>query len=193
MALRVIGAARPVRDTGRNDRAEGTSRFTDYDRRKNRTNLILRYDAQGFGPELECEVDQIVDGRNRRDAVGRRLSGYRLRRRVPFPRHVAFRHGAFFHRPDGLAVGAIESVQDALLGGLSYGFDGPPVYKNVDQHGRARNVKIPDAVMDQLVMPPPPAGFQIHRYYALPEQAVSRTVAAVFIACGQLDRKIGKT
>src|SRR5215831_17551479 len=48
------------------------------------------------------EIDQIIDRRNSCNTVGRRLRRHRLRRRIPFSGHVAFRNRYFLDRPDRL-------------------------------------------------------------------------------------------
>ena len=143
----------------------------------------------GFGAELRREVDQIVD-RHARALVRRRLGRERLRRRIPLARHVAFRNRALLDRPDRLPGDAIEHVQHALLRRLRDGFHRAAVDRDVGENRRAGNVHVPDAVVDELVVPLPFAGLQIDGDEALAEQTVPRAMAAVVVAGRHLDRQI---
>ena len=105
-------------------------------------------------------------------------------------RHVALLHGPLFDRPDWFAGHAVEHVQKSLLGRLRDCFDGLPIDRDVHQHRGAGNVHVPDAVMDQLIMPLPLAGFQIDGDQALAKQPVAGTMAAIKIASRQFHGQV---
>jgi len=71
---------------------------------------------------------------------------------------------------------------------LCDGFDLRAVYRDVSQNRRAREVPVPDAVVDDLIMPETLARLEVECHQGFAEQAVSRPVAAVFVACWRLDR-----
>ncbi len=77
---------------------------------------------------------------------------------------------AFLDRPDGSPVTRIKDVEDRLLGRLRQRLDRLAIHGDIDQHRRARNIHVPHAVMHQLVMPLPLAGFQIHRTMLSPKR-----------------------
>ena len=105
-------------------------------------------------------------------------------------RDVAFRDRPFFDRPDGLPGDAIQDEEEALLGRLRQRLDRPAVNGDVHQDGRARDVPVPDAVMDRLVVPLALTGREIQREDALAEEPVARPVAAVVIAGRHLDAHV---
>jgi len=84
-----------------------------------------------------------------------------LRWRIPFAGDIALRNRAFFNRPDRVAGRAIKRIQDSLLRGLRNGFDGSSINRDVDENRSAWNIEIPDAVMDELKVPPALACLQI--------------------------------
>src|SRR5262249_41368333 len=115
----------------------------------------------------------------------------RLRRGIPFSRNVAFWRRPLLYWPNGLPGHAVKSVEDSLFGRLRHGFDHAPVDSNVDEHRRAWNIEIPDAVMHQLVVPLALARFQIHRDDGFAKQAIAGPMASIFVAGRQLHREIG--
>src|ERR1700692_1753483 len=102
--------------------------------------------------QFRREVDQTLAG-NTLIVESRRLGRNRLRGGIPFSRHISLRNGALWHWPDGLAIFAIKNVKVGLLGWLRYGFHGSAVNGDVGENGSARDVHIPQAVMDELVVP----------------------------------------
>ncbi len=114
----------------------------------------------------------------------------RLRGGVPLGRHVAFGHGPLFNRPHRLSVRAVEGVDPALFRRLRERLDSSSVDRNVGENRRARNIPVPDAVVDELVVPDPLAGFQVERDQAFGEQVVARTMTAEEIVGGCLHRQI---
>src|SRR5208337_5694254 len=74
---------------------------------------------------------------------------------------------------------------------LSESLDLAAVHRDIHQHRSARNVHVPDAVVHQLIVPLSFAGLEVDGDDALSEQAIARTMAAVKIAGGQLDWKVG--
>ena len=181
----------PVRTTrrvGQHQRRERARPFADDRRREDRPDLAAGHELHRFLAKRRCEVDQIVD-RHALTVVRRRLGDERLRRRVPLARHVALFHRTLFDRPHRFAGDAIEHVDPPLLGGLADGLDGAAVHGEVHQNRRARDVHVPDAVVHELEVPFPLAGFQIERDEALAEEAAARPVAAVIVAGRQLHRQ----
>ena len=65
---------------------------------------------------------------------------------------------------------AIEDVEPALLGRLRDGLDLSAVDRDVGEDRRARNVPVPDVVVDELVVPVALAGLQVQRDEAVGEQ-----------------------
>ena len=147
-AARPVGA---VRDVERPDLAVLAA---DDRRREQRTDLVLRHDLQRLGLELGREVDDVA----LEEALAlerRRLGRERLRRRVPLGRHLALFDRPLFDRPHRLAGHAIEDVEEALLGRLRDRLDRLSVHRDVREDRRARNVVVPDRVVDELEVPEP--------------------------------------
>ena len=100
------------------------------------------------------------------------------------------RNRTLFNGPDRLAGDAIEDVGKGLLGNLGDGFDRAAVDDKVDQGWSGGNVVVPDAVVDQLVMPDAAAGAGVETDERFTEQAVARTMSAVIIAGGRFNGKV---
>ena len=120
----------------------------------------------------------------------RRPGGEGLRRTGLLAGHGRLRHRPLFDRPDRLAGFAIEDEQERLLGWLRQRLDAAAVQRHVEQDRRARQVVVPEAVMDRLVVPLPLAGLDVERDEALVEQRVARPVAAVVVARRHFDRHV---
>ena len=136
--------------------------------------------------------DQIFDGDSlmfKSWGLGRE----RLHRRIPLAGHVPFWHRTLLGRPDGLAGFAVKDVKEALLGRLRYGLHGAPADGDIREDRRAGDIHVPDTVMDELVVPLALARLQIDGDEALAEKSLTRAVAPVVIAGGQLNGQIGKT
>ena len=73
------------------------------------------------------------------------------------------------------------------------GLDRAAVDVDVGQNRRARDVHVPQAVMDQLEVPLALAGLQIDGDKALAEEAIPRAVAAVVVARRQFHRQVDET
>src|SRR6185503_17684913 len=145
------------------------------------------------GAQLRREVDDVilletvpVVG----EWLAARVERHRLRRRIPFARHIAFLNRPLFDRPDRLAVRTIEHVQHRLLGRLRERLDRPSVDGDIRENRRARDIEIPDAVVHQLVVPLALAGLEIKRDDAFAEEIIARSVTAVVVAGRHLDRQI---
>src|SRR5262249_29535825 len=136
VALWIVRAARPVRDAGCEDRAVRSFGFAYDDRSEDRSDLKLRNDLERFRAEFRREVDQVVDGRNRRFSISRGLRRHWLSRRIPFARHIAVGDWLLFDRPYRLSRQTIEGIQNSLLGRLRNGFNGAAIVRDVDQHRR---------------------------------------------------------
>src|SRR5207302_9120126 len=89
------------------------------------------------------------------------------------------------------AVGSIEDIKKRLLRRLRERFNGLAIDRNVDQHGSAWNIHVPYTMVHQLVMPFAGPGLEIDSNNTFSEQSVAGTMAAVVIAGGQLDGKVG--
>ena len=120
----------------------------------------------------------------------RRLGGEGLRRRIPLARHRALLDRALFDRPHRLAGLAIEHEHEALLGRLRDRRDLLAVDGDVDQDRRARDVVVPDRMVDELEVPDALAGLQIDGDEALGEQVVAGPMAAEVVAGRDLDRQV---
>ena len=77
----------------------------------------------------------------------------------------------------GCAGLAIEDVEKSLLGRLRHRLDRPAVHGDVDQDRRARDVVVPDAVVDELIVPDALAGLQFDGEQRFGEQVVAGTMA----------------
>ena len=142
-----------------------------------------------FGSQLRREVDEVVVRHSlavERGGPG----GKRLRRRGLLAGHRRGRHRALLDRPDRLAGDPVEHVGERLLGHLRHGLDLPAVDGDVDERRRGRDVVVPDAVVDELVVPDALAGPGVQAHQALREQVVAGPMAAVEIVGGRLDRQI---
>ena len=117
----------------------------------------------------------------------------RLGRRIPLAGHLPSRNGALLDRPHRLAGLAIEDVEKTLLGRLRERFDRATVDFDVGEDRCARNVHVPDAVMNELEVPTALARLDVDGDNALAEQVFARPVAAIVIAGGKLDREIGES
>ena len=191
LRVRIERAALPIRAAGRrrqHQRGERAFPFAHHGRREDRTELVARCQLQRFLAELRREVDEIVD-RDALPIVGRRLGNERLRRRIPFAGNGSFLDRPFFDRPHRFSVRTIEHVQPTLLGRLHHRLDLTSIHGEVREDRRARDIHVPDAVMNELVVPLALTGFQIERDEALAEQTIPRTMTAVVIAGRQLHRK----
>src|SRR5262249_55037201 len=102
VTLGIIRTARPVRNSSRDDGPVRTFGLAHNHWRKDWTDLVFRNQLHGFGPQLRCEVNQIINRRNTRDTIGRRLGRKRLRWGVPLTRYIAFWDRPFFDGPDRL-------------------------------------------------------------------------------------------
>ena len=102
---------------------------------------------QVFGKELP---------RKRRGASRERLRGGRT-----FAGHGAARIFANIDREKGLAVGAIEEINQTLLRGLRDGIHVFAIALDGNERGRGREVAIPKIMMDSLKMPDSLARFRV--------------------------------
>ena len=151
-----------------------------------RTQLDVRRDLFRLSKQLWREVDQIFF-LNALKLERRRFRRERLRRRIPFARHGALLNRLLDDRPHGLSGLAIEDVEEALLARHRGNLPGLAVYRDVRKDGRAGEIEIPDAVVDELKVPLPFSCVQVDCHQRLCEQVVARTVAAVVIAGRKLD------
>src|SRR5439155_1362755 len=190
--LGIDGAALPVRTAGRSrhhQRGQRALPLAHDGWREDGTDLVFRHEPQGFRPELGREVDEVVN-RHPLPVERRRFGHKRLRGAGFLARHVGLRHRPLVDRPDRLPGHPIEHVHPGLFGGLCDRFDRPSVDRNVNKDWRARDVHVPDAVVNELEMPQSFARLQIERDQTLAEQTVAGAMATVVIAGRQLDWQI---
>jgi hypothetical protein len=79
-------------------------------------------------------------------------------------------------------AGAIEEVDEALLGGLRDSFDAPPVARHRHETRRRRRIAIPDVVADELEVPDPFARVRVERQQTVRESVVAEPIGAVEVA-----------
>src|ERR1700761_8806843 len=92
------------------------------------------------------------------------------------------RDGPFFDRPYGLAGYAIKHINPGLFRHLCNCLDGLAVHGDVQQNGSGGIIPIPNAVMNELIMPDAFAGARVHADQAFVEQIVTGAMAAIEIA-----------
>src|SRR5439155_25591183 len=92
--------------------------------------------------------------------------------------------------PDWLAGDAIEDIEHSLFGWLRHRFDSAAVHRDVGENRRAGNVHVPDAVVDELVVPFACSCLQVDRNEALAEQAAAGAMASVVVASRHLNRQV---
>ena len=103
----------------------------------------------------------------------------RLGRRGLLAGHFGRRHGQLDDRPGRVAGLPVEDIEERLLGRLRQSTDRLAVDDDVGEHGRGREVEVPEAVVDGLEVPPPLAALGVEGEDRLGEQALARAVAAV--------------
>src|SRR5207244_7587507 len=95
-----------------------------------------------------------------------------------------------FDRLDRPPGHPIENIRECLLGDLGNGLDPAAIHRDVHQVWRRRNVPVPDAMMNELVVPHSFAGFGVKTHQALPEKAITGPMAAIQIIGRRLDRQV---
>ncbi len=192
--IRVERAAGPVRAaaiSGQHQRAEVRTRFAvrEHRRRVERADLVPVHDRDGLGVQFRREVEHLVRGdalRLKRRGLGRERLGGRRALAV----HVGRRHGTFLDRPDRFAGLAIEHEREALFCDECDGPNRAAVHGEVAQDRRGGRVVVPEAVVDDLVMPDPQAGRRVEAHEALREEVVAQPVAAVEVVRRRFDREV---
>ena len=114
----------------------------------------------------------------------RRRLRHRLRRRGGLALEVGRRHRLLLHREQRRAGLAIEHVDVAGLGRLRDRGDRAAAAPHRHQHGRLRQVAIPDVVADELVVPDVGAGLGLQY-----QQAVRVEVVALAVAAPEVERR----
>src|SRR5690606_6528595 len=120
----------------------------------------------------------------------RRLDRERLRRGVPFARHVALRHGPLLDRDHGLAVLAVEHEHVARLADVHEARDALAVDDDVEQRSGGRHVRIPQIVVDRLKVPEVLARGGLDRDDRIREKIDARAIAPVVVRRGTRDREV---
>ncbi len=128
--------------------------------------------------------------RHRHPAQRRGLRRDRLGRAVIFARHVALGHRPLDHREERLAGDAIEFEEIAGLADMDDAGPFLAVDRQVDHRPRARHVRIPQIVMDRLVMPQIFAGLDVERDDRVAIDVRARPAAAPIIGRGRAYRHI---
>ena len=62
--------------------------------------------------------------------------------------------------------------------------------RDADQHRRARDIEVPRAMVHQLEMPLPLAGFEIDRNERFTGQTIAWPMTSIDVSGGQLDREV---
>src|ERR1019366_3538980 len=106
---------------------------------------------------------------------------------IPFAGRTALRHGFLFDRPHGFAVGPVEDKEEGGLVYLRKCLDLLAVHRDVEEHGRGRDVVVPKLVMNQLVIPDALAGLYVDTNDAVGEEIRAGALAAISIAAGRFD------
>ena len=119
-------------------------------------------------------------------AIGGRGGRHGLGGRIPFAGHVALGHLHFGYRPHRLAVGAVQHIEKALLGGLGDRLHNLSIVRDVANDAGGGDVAVPHAMMDHLVVPFAHAGLDVQRHQAVAEQVVAVPVDAHHVGVGQL-------
>ena len=78
-----------------------------------------------------------------------------------------------------------------MLARLRHRLDRPAIDRDVGQDRCAREVPVPDVVVDELVVPQPLTGLEIHRDEAVGEQVVAVTMPTVIVVGRHLGGEVG--
>jgi len=98
-----------------------------------------------------------------------------------FVGHHRLGNGSLFDGPDRLSRHTIENVAETLLTHLRDSLDGLSVRLDVNQVGCAREVVVPQPVVDHLKMPDAFAGPRLQAHQTFTKKAVAGTVDPVEI------------
>ena len=145
--------------------------------------------VQGLAPQLGGEVDEVLL-LQALAVIGCRPRWERLGGPAPVARGLRHRHRALLDGPDRLPGGAVEDVAEGLLAHLGQGLDRPAVHRDVGQHGRRRQVVVPQAVVHELVVPDALPGGGLHADQALAEEVGPGAVAAVVVVGRRARRQV---
>ena len=153
--------------------------------------LVPLQHVERLRAQLRREVDHVVRHFEVVAPVGRRLGRERLRRGGLLARHVRLRHGPFLDRPDRLTSDAIEDVEIALLARrrATALIARPPTLMS-SRHRRRRIVEVPERWCTNWKCHFRCPVFRSTRDQASAEQVVARTMAAIEIRRGRLDRQV---
>ena len=113
----------------------------------------------------------------------------RLCSRRAFAWNVAGRCRALHDREHGLARLAIEHEHEAVFRCLRHGVDRLAVPLDRHEHGRRREVVVPEIVVNRLEVPDPLPGGGVHRDHRVGEQVVPEAIAAVEVRARRADRQ----
>ena len=185
-ATRPVGASqRP----GHHERALGASLHGHGRGRVQGAVVQLCKDLLGLGPQLGGEIDEVV-GIHALTVVGGRPGGEGLGGGGAFAGNICLLHGSLLDGPHGLPRPPVQDEGEGLLGDQRDGLDRAPVNDQVHQDRGRGGVVVPDPVVDGLVVPDPLPGGRIQRNQALGEEVLAWPVAAVVVACAQLDGQV---
>src|SRR5262249_19584427 len=158
-------------------------------RRENRPVVELVEYFGRLAVKLRSEVDQVFLCRPLQ-LKGCGLRRERLRGGRAFPWNRCLGNGPHFDGPDRLAGDSVEDETESGLSDLRHGFDGLAIDLDIAQDRRSRQVVIPQAMMDRLVMPDPLTGFGFKTDERLGEKGVAQPVGAVPVVGGSAGRNV---
>ncbi len=133
--------------------------------------------------------DQIV-GRDALAIERRWLGRKRLRRRCALARSRGLWYRTLFDRPDRFARHPIEHEREGLLRQLDHGLDWRTIHGDVGEDGSGRQVIVPQAMVNELVVPDTLTCFSVHADQALSVQSVAEPMPVVHVARRAAQRKI---
>lgn len=134
--------------------------------------IVARDDVERLLVQLRREIDQVLVAQTL-DIDRRRPRRKRLGFSGTFAGNTGGRDRTLLDRPNWLAGQTIEDVNEGLLGDLRHRLDAASVDGDVDQIGRCRRVVVPQAMVDELVVPYLPAGRRVEAHQAVTIETVS--------------------
>src|SRR4030095_8621223 len=178
MGFRIITGTGPVCSAVRSTYRERCKRSTNFAEHwwiEHWTHFVDRERLHRLFTHFGCEVNQIIDGHGL-PGVGGRLGRKRLRRRIPFPRHVAFWYRPFFYWPDRLAGHPIEHVKKSFFCRPRDSLDGFSVHIYIGKKRSGGEIVIPNRMMHYLEVPLTLPCSQINANKALTKKIVPGSV-----------------
>ena len=128
-------------------------------------------------PNLRREVHEVV-GRDALIVEWRGFGRKRLGSRRTLTRDVRRRHRPLLDWPHRLSRDSVEGEHKTLLGDLGHRLDRSSVNRDVEKVGRRRQVVVPQAMVDELVVPDTLAGLDVETEEGVGEQVVAEALPA---------------